>query len=84
MVTIFSFDHMASDLWKPNLDSDVITFQNLNLKIHQRFYLHQAYEAADLNLFTILQLNSVLRLEIRAFWISGLCRCVTQGCDLVC
>ena len=40
---------------------DVITFQNLKLKIHQSFYPHQAYEVAYLYLFTILQLNSFLR-----------------------
>ena len=34
---------------------------------HQSFYPHQAKEAAYLYLFTILQLNSVLRLETRAF-----------------
>ena len=31
---------------------DVITFQNLKLKIHQSFYPHQAKEAAYLYLFT--------------------------------
>ena len=46
---------------------DVITFQNLKLKIHQSFYPHQAKEVAYLYLFTILQLNSLLRFETRAF-----------------
>ena len=63
---------------------DVITFQNLKLKIHQSFYPHQAKEVAYLYLFTILQLNSLLRFETRAFWISGLCGCVTQGDVRVC
>ena len=38
----------------------------------------------NLYLFVILKLNSVLRLEIRAFWISELWRCATQGDDQVC
>ena len=63
---------------------DVITFQNLKLKIYQGFYPHQTKEVAYLYLFRILQLNSLLRVETRAFWISGLCRCVTQGYDRVC
>ena len=46
---------------------DVITFQNLKLKIHQIFYPHQAKEVAYLYLFTILQLNSLLRFKTRAF-----------------
>ena len=63
---------------------DVITFQNLKLKIHQSFYPHQAKEVAYLYLFTILQLNSLLHFETRAFWISGFCGCVTHGDDRVC
>ena len=38
----------------------------------------------NLNLFTILQLNSVLRLETNVFWISELWRCVTQSYDRIC
>ena len=46
---------------------DVITLQNLKLKIHQSFYPHQAKEVAYLCLLTILQLNGLLRLETKAF-----------------
>ena len=56
---------MATD--NRSFSHDVITFQNLKLKILQSFYPHHAQEAAYLYPFTILQLNSVLRLEPRAF-----------------
>ena len=46
---------------------DVIIFQNPKLKSHQSFYPHQAEETENLYLFTILQLDSVLRFEINAF-----------------
>ena len=46
---------------------DVITFQNLKLKIYQSFYPHQIKEVAYLYLFRILQLNSLLRVETRPF-----------------
>ena len=89
------FRNLQSPVWKRHIgvppwytnrsfSRDVITFQNLKLKIHQSFYPHQAKEVAYLYLFTILQLNSLLRFETRAFWISGFCGCVTHGDDRVC
>ena len=57
---------------------DVVAFLNRKLKIHRSVYPHQAQEAVYLCLFTILQLNGVLHLETRAFWISRLWMCMTQ------
>ena len=49
-----------------------------------KFLSSSGKEVAYLYLFTILQLNSLLRFETRAFWISGFCGCVTHGDDRVC
>ena len=38
----------------------------------------------SVNTMTILHFNSMLQSETRAFWISVLLRCVTQGYDQVC
>ena len=51
---------------------------------NQSFYPHKANKAVNLYLSAILQLNSVLCLETRAFWISELWQCGTQGYDRVC
>ena len=54
------------------------------IKSHESFYPHRIKEAVNLYLFAILKLDSVLHLETRAFWISELWQCVTQGDNRVC
>ena len=55
----------------------VLKFSNPKVKSHQRCYPHMAQEELNLYPLATFQLNSVLRLETSAFWISKLWQCVT-------
>ena len=50
-----NYETLDYGLWDyRSFSRDVITFQNLKLKIHQSFYPHQTKEVAYLYLLTIL------------------------------